>query len=128
MNTGLVPKQIKNIHVVHDLLVDGNTKKYMLDLPFKPDIIKVNTISTECINLPSTELVKIVSNISNETTVIGNAVYSNSLRIEQHKTIFTSTHVPNLLEFTVLNNKNNTVDITGAAKVLFVYDISFIKY
>ena len=130
MNSNLVPKQIKNIHVVHDIINSGSKITYPLNLSFKPDIIEVNMISSDCDNIAAgnEELVKIVSNISNDTPVIGNAFYNNGLSIIRKQLVLTSSFVPNLLEFTVMNNEDLYVDVLGVNKAVFIYDISFIKY
>ena len=130
MNSNLVPKQIKSIHVVHDLLNDGSAITYQLNLTFKPDIIKVNMVSQECANIGAgnDELVKIESNISEDNPIIGNAYYNNGVSILDPELIFTSSNVPNQLKFTILNNQNNVVNTAGVTKALFIYDISFIKY
>ena len=130
MNSNLVPKQIKNIHVVHDLLNDGNKTTYILNLPFKPDIVKIKAITSDCIGVVqgNDTNVKILSNISNDNPFIGNIFFNEGLYLIAPDTDIKPSFVPDLLEFTILDNKDNLPNTTGVTRALFTYDISFIKY
>ena len=52
MDSNLVPKQIKNIHVVHDLLNDGNKTTYILYYHLK-QILLIQRITADCSGIPA---------------------------------------------------------------------------
>ena len=130
MNSNLVPKQIKNIHVVHDLLNSGYKIQYLLNLDFKPDIVLIKLIvgHHEGVATADQSIVKILSNIDNSNPVIATTVYASGFFNSEINTILKVEHIPNMLEFTILDMQDSAPSTSTTSLSKLSYDISFIKY